>query len=495
VSSVVLDLSIMRKAARKRFMADFAEHLYHLKGRAGKQSPLHVVMDEADRFAPQKPQPEFMRLLGAIEDWVRLGRSRGFGITMISQRAALTNKDVLTQVETLIVLRTTSPQDRKAISAWVEENASPEEFQEIAKSLSSLPNGNAWVWSPLLSILKKVEMRRINTFDSMATPKIGHVKAEPKKMAPVDLDALKGRISATIEQAKANDPRTLRARIAVLEVEAKKRNLTPDVKALSPKTVEIPVLKDAQVKRIEKSLERASGLESNLLAALEMVRGIVKEGQEVLRTIGVEVGKSAMFNGKDLEMSPRTTRITFRVDPKIPPDSWMLEGRPIKAPSENGLSGGKKRIVDAMAWLETVRARPANKKQIGLLAGFRPSGTFDTYISDLKKAGVIEAKGDGLLQIAEGFGIKRPATPLTSEQMQSAIMAKINPAQQRMLRTIIGSYPNQISRDELAAAIGMARSGTFDTYLSELSTINAIEVVGRGMVKASDIIFLEAVPV
>lgn len=107
--SAVIDLSMFRKAEQGRFMTAFAETLYH-KNRA----PLHLILDEADLFAPQRPMKGQERLLGAFEDIVRRGRARGLGITLITQRAAVINKDVLTQVEVLITLRTISPQDRAA---------------------------------------------------------------------------------------------------------------------------------------------------------------------------------------------------------------------------------------------------------------------------------------------------------------------------------------------------------------------------------------------
>jgi len=77
----VLDLSTLSKSAARRFMTDSAERLYHRN-----RDPLHLVLDEADAFAPQRTDPGGQRLLGAIEDLVRRGRARGIGLTMISQR-------------------------------------------------------------------------------------------------------------------------------------------------------------------------------------------------------------------------------------------------------------------------------------------------------------------------------------------------------------------------------------------------------------------------
>ncbi len=91
-------------------MTDFAERLYHRN-----RDPLHLVLDGADAFAPQRTDPGGQRLLGAIEDLVRRGRARGIGLTMISQRPAVLNKDILAQAEVLIALRMTGPRDVAAI--------------------------------------------------------------------------------------------------------------------------------------------------------------------------------------------------------------------------------------------------------------------------------------------------------------------------------------------------------------------------------------------
>lgn len=97
--SAVLDLSGFGKNEQRRFVTDFAEHLYHRN-----REPLHLILDESDLWAPQKPKG-VERMLGAIEDLVRRGRARGIGLSLVTQRPAVLNKDVLTQVSVLIALR------------------------------------------------------------------------------------------------------------------------------------------------------------------------------------------------------------------------------------------------------------------------------------------------------------------------------------------------------------------------------------------------------
>jgi hypothetical protein len=78
--------------------------------------------------------PGQQRLLGAVEDLVRRGRARGLGVTLVTQRSAVLNKDVLTQVEVLVALRTIAPQDRAAIDEWIKVHGTPEQREELMAS-------------------------------------------------------------------------------------------------------------------------------------------------------------------------------------------------------------------------------------------------------------------------------------------------------------------------------------------------------------------------
>src|SRR5829696_5136050 len=66
----VVDLSELgSNAARRGFMTAFAEAIYE-----ANKEPLHLVFDEADLWAPQRPIKGWEGLLGHIEEIVRRGR-------------------------------------------------------------------------------------------------------------------------------------------------------------------------------------------------------------------------------------------------------------------------------------------------------------------------------------------------------------------------------------------------------------------------------------
>jgi DNA helicase HerA-like ATPase len=133
--SVLLDLSLFRKHEVATFMTGFLENLYRLKAREVYRTPLMLVIDEADAVAPQKPQKGEERMLGAAEDIVRRGGQRGIGCVLVTQRSAVLNKNVLTQAQVLIALRTIAPQDLAAMSAWIDVHGTEQQKRTLMESL------------------------------------------------------------------------------------------------------------------------------------------------------------------------------------------------------------------------------------------------------------------------------------------------------------------------------------------------------------------------
>lgn len=77
--SMVLDLSGFGSRTQERtFVAQFLDRLY----RTNRDDLVHLIVDEADLFAPQKPRREDAHLLVTMENIVRRGRNRGIGCTM-----------------------------------------------------------------------------------------------------------------------------------------------------------------------------------------------------------------------------------------------------------------------------------------------------------------------------------------------------------------------------------------------------------------------------
>jgi hypothetical protein len=190
--SAVVDVSGFRKNDRKRFVAEFAEALFHAA--KSRPTPRMIVFEEAQVFAPQRADRGAERLLGAVEDIVRLGRNYGLGSTLISQRPQSVNKEVLNQVEALFVGQLNGPQERAAISAWVSERGAG---RGLLEELPRLQPGTMVLWSPQwLRTLKKVRIARKRTFDASATPVLGKARPAPQRAAALDVEELRAALAS-----------------------------------------------------------------------------------------------------------------------------------------------------------------------------------------------------------------------------------------------------------------------------------------------------------
>jgi len=174
----VLDLAGLDRTEQATFVADFVDYLYQ-----HNYTPLHIVVDESDLFAPQQPARDQQRALRAMDNLARRGRAKGLGLTVITQRIAVISKSVLSQLDLLIALRTVSPGDLKAIDGWLAVELSVEQRRGVRDSLPALPVGTAWVAAPgWLGLFGQVAIPPLTTFDSSATPKLG----SPRRDIPLE---------------------------------------------------------------------------------------------------------------------------------------------------------------------------------------------------------------------------------------------------------------------------------------------------------------------
>jgi hypothetical protein len=197
----VLDVSEMTKADQRRFLTDFADRLYRRN-----TEPLHVFCEEADEYIPQRVMGEAAKLVGAFETLVKRGGFRGIGVTLITQRSASLNKDVLTQAGTLIAMRT--PSRRTARPSSPGSTTTPRHVTSSTNCRHSTPARRGCSPRSGSRSLTKIRFRRRRTFDSGATPKVGGKPKPPATLADVDLAAIKEAMAETIERAKPTTRRS-----------------------------------------------------------------------------------------------------------------------------------------------------------------------------------------------------------------------------------------------------------------------------------------------
>jgi uncharacterized protein len=494
---VVLDMGLMRKAEMRRFATAFLSRLYHKN-----RQPLHLVVDEADLFAPQRVDDP--TLLGAMEDIVRRGRSKGLGCTLITQRPAVIAKDVLTQISTLIAMRLAGPQDRKALDEWVRANGTEEERAEFLGSLASLPTGTAWVWSPQwLGIFQKVKVRPLETFDSSATPKSGEVLITPRAFAEVDLAALRSQIEATVEKAKAEDPAELRRELAdvrsqmtalrrrntQLETDVQRVKVAPARQELRPI---IPHGTTAALDRLRRMVPKLNAIIGEFERAIESVA-------ETDGEIHTEIhGPSTVKREAELVASVKRASangVAVIERPQAPTRQLAQDRKLTDAVKHEGISAPQQRILDALAAFEAFGIPQPIRSHVALFADQSPSSSgYRANVSKLSSLGLIAYPGSGQLALTDEGRAMASAAPrfVSSEDLQAAWFQRLSRPQAAMLRILIDRYPRSVEREQFAVESG--QSPTSSGYRANLSHLHSLGLVGypsSGLVVASSLLFLE----
>jgi hypothetical protein len=180
--AVVLDVSGMDPVGQHGFVADLADGIYsRLDGRT-----VHVVVDEADEFAPQRGvgDPDQSRCRAAVDRLIRRGRSRGLGATLVTQRPPALDKNLRSQVDNLWLLCLVDTRDLKAVREWLENKVTPAQRDECLARLPRMRRGDAYFLrggdDPTF---RRFHVRGKLTYDSSNNPGLSRGPA-PEKAEP-----------------------------------------------------------------------------------------------------------------------------------------------------------------------------------------------------------------------------------------------------------------------------------------------------------------------
>jgi len=185
---IILDISEMLPEEQHQFAADFGAKFYTIN-----RKPVHLFIDEADDYIPQRTESGNKvqgRCLGVFDRIVRRGRVKGIGVTLITQRPAVINKNVLSQVAGAYLLHVDGPHDLEAIESWMRSSVGTSDRNLCLQALSTLPVGEAFLLQSHLKAgaLIKFKTRKKTTFDSSRTPTVDDPDPIPPTLSKIDED-------------------------------------------------------------------------------------------------------------------------------------------------------------------------------------------------------------------------------------------------------------------------------------------------------------------
>lgn len=451
--STVIDVSLFRKAERKRFVADFAEALFHHAKTS--RTPRMLVLEEAQTFAPQNVQKGEERMLGAIEDIVRLGRNYGIGSAMISQRPQSINKEVLNQCECLFVGQLNAVHERKAIEGWLVGHKGEKGWTD---ELPSLPVGTMFVWSPQwLNIMQKVKISKKVTYDASATPELGGKVVTPKELqSTFDLEELKAALAPPPPEKKKG----------AAPARAQEDNQAQEqLEVLRSAFMKERAVYASLVSSVSAELGRIAAAMTGLADKLQMHPALADSVKINTPTGPVEAKSYFLNERQELPATVRDVRVIKKERTPPWPKGYKSDGahKSEEPASALQLKKGAQRMIEALAAFYPGKM---TKAQIARAADMTPSGgAFNDYWSALNREALLQRVGQdsyvATKQALEALGQGRVVVPQDQEARITFWQQRLKPTEAKMLR-LVADYTTAgigITRAGLAESVGMTSSG------------------------------------
>lgn len=492
----IVDMADFEPGGLSRFFVDFAPQLLRKM-----RGVVYLVIEEAHLFAPKERSGIGAENL-AIH-WAKTlataGRSKGIRLVLVTQRTQALHNALLGSCDTLIAHRLTAPADQEPVIKWLKANTTKAVLESVSASLSSLRTGQGWVCSGEAKLFECRQFERIWTYDNTATP-TGDGQALDVTTAPVDTEKLRALIGEAVEQAKADDPKALRARIAELERQ---------VKALpEPRIMKVPAVTEedkAALVELARLMQVVYDVASrdlmlltdalrqagNVVTGLQSIAAASSRTVEPGRNYSESIPSPAAF-GRQFEAAafrePRASQSETAANPSRRTTSAAPAKSSPPAPSARpavaGVSKMGQRILDALA---RSTSGELNREQLGVRCVARgDTGHFGNTISDLKTGGFIVTGDEGYRLTSAGQAAARPdgALDLVVEWGR-----KLSTLEAAIFGHIVRVYPRALSREQLGDLTGKrADSGHFGNSLSRLRTNKIVETV-KGGYQASEELF------
>ena len=383
-------------------------------------------------------------IVGPFFVLVRRGRASGIGVTMISQRPAVIHKDILSQAEVLICHQTISPQDRKALDAWVEAHDAHGQRKTFMETIATLARGEAWIWSPgWLDLFTRAKIRDRKTFDSSATPT--EIAAASPALAPVDLSALEARMAQTIDRAKADDPKELKKRIAELE----RAQAYPP----APETLEIgvPIVDDTDRELIR---EAVASITTQLEASRQQIEYLLVELGPLTR-VADAIYAHDQGTLRTVNTGQKTQMMTRSAAPRGASD----------------LDGAQQKILDTVAMLRD-RGLVPTREMVARWLDIHPNGgRYGSNMARLREDGYL----DGCDLTKKGAAVAGGVLPTG---LDGAIAAF--PGGRSVLDVLALNRHRRFTREQLAEALGIhPNGGRYGSTLARLRVMGLIPERGE----------------
>lgn len=485
-ASAVCDLYEMKPADRHRWVQLFLDALIDAPKRLWR--PLVVIIDEAHVFAPERGAGESLASDAVIALATR-GRKRGFAAVLATQRLGKLRKDVAAECGNVLVGRTMLDVDRDRAADVLGIGGKGDKATFSAEIKLLAPGGFYAIGPALCDTRTLAQVGPVQTSHHEPGSSKHAAEAPPtpekvKRLLPQLADLPKE------AETKARTEAELRQELARLT-----RELAAKPAAPAAETVKVPVLEGEDLKVAERLADRLTAEADKLDGVAVKVIARADELRDEAVRVRTVIARATAPSGNN----PGNNSRPSRHDQPQRPAAITVSPRPVAASSRlagggaAGLTGPEQRIVDAIAWLNSIGVDEPEQVAVAFLAGYTyGGGAFNNPRGALRTKGLVEYAGDRIrLTEAGSAAANEPGAPLSSEDLHARILDRLPGPESRLLRPLLDAYPAAMTNENLAAAAGYtAGAGAYNNPRGRLRSLGLVEYPAPGQVVARSILFL-----
>lgn len=350
--------------------------------------------------------------------------------------------------------------------------------------VTRFPTGSGYLCAGEAAVFQFVQWPRIATFDNSATPTKNGRAERQVKTASVDLDALKTLIGSAVDEAAANDPVALKAQLAKLQRELIAAQKHPAAAPARSGPTEAELEKARQLGFREGAASRDIDVETAWNASADAMLARLQEAATAARAKLAPPAQAKRAIAAPRNVTPGAGQKTPAPVQRPAP---VARPAPISRPANNappaGIGSGHMRILEAVAFWESLEVMAPTRDQVAGAAGFAPGGTFRAYVGKLVGEGLLESAGVGVLALTDAGRDAAPNIDTTTSARDR--IGKIIGAGHARILDAIPQDGTPITRADLAAASGFDQGGTFRAYVGKLVGLGMVEAAGVGAVKVA----------
>lgn len=485
--SIILDLytpSLANKSKWIKIVQEVVDMLF-LENR--DHGLMHVFLEEASEFIPQRVMPNVAKVYGSLERLARMGRNSSIGMTIINQRAEEINKAIFELCACVFLHKQVGKNSLLSISKWLEVSGlnTSNTGQKAVAATQWLPNLKQGECVPIStdtkdsSYIKVIKILPKNTYHP--SPQKG-VQKQSKK-STVNISSFIKRLN---EQLKPKE---------------EKKKDTKSSTEVSMKTYIAPSQavkdRDTAIAQLNRSNQEQNKQLALALEEIESLRQIIDEMQTNARVSGIHINKIINTN-----VLKRRVRMKPILKPNNPGNSGPVLGKAEKPTGQPGQGNeatdrgnsytGRVRasgqdLPAKHRMLKGVTMFPAGigKPALAVLCGMSPdSGTFGVYHRQLRAEGLIQEVNGVFIPTMEGnkAAADYPTLATSTKEllMQWYDILGRDSGLSRILSVVAEAEGDWVHIGEVAHKANLeSSSGTFGVYQRKLRKYGLIETNKR----------------